>query len=151
MKGTGRLISLGAALAVVLLGVNGAIAQDTNQNARNYPTLLDTSDLKGAHVKNLQNEDLGAIDDLLIEPASGRVRFVIVNVGGFLGIGGVRVAVPFTAFQITKEGDKPKLVIDANKDFLEKAPRVEDKKYDSLFARQTAEPVFTYWHVIWLP
>jgi PRC-barrel domain len=151
MKGTGRLISLGAALAVALLGVNGAFAQDTNQNARNYPDLLDTSDLKGAKVKNLQNEDLGAIDELLIEPASGRVRFAVVNVGGFLGIGGARVAVPFTAFQITKEGDKPKFIVDANKDFLEKAPRVEDRKYESLYRRETAEPVFTYWRVIWLP
>jgi PRC-barrel domain len=138
-------------LAVALIGLNGALAQDNNKNKREYPTLLDTSDVKGAKVKNLQNEDIGAIDELLVEPPSGRVRFAIVNVGGFLGIGGTRVAVPWTAFQITKEGDKPNFVTDASKDFLEKAPRVDDKKYDSLYARESAEPVFTYWHVIWLP
>jgi hypothetical protein len=119
-------------LAVALIGLNGALAQDNNKDKRDYPTLLDTSDVKGAKVKNLQNEDIGAIDELLIEPPSGRVRFVIVNVGGFLGIGGTRVAVPWAAFQITKEGDKPNFVTDASKDFLEKAPRVDDKKYDSL-------------------
>ena len=127
-------------LAVALIGLNGALAQDNNKNKRDYPTLLDTSDVKGAKVKNLQNEDIGAIDELLIEPPSGRVRFAIVN-----------VAVPWTAFQITKEGDKPNFVTDASKDFLEKAPRVDDKKYDSLYARESAEPVFTYGHVIWLP
>jgi hypothetical protein len=64
------------------------------------------------------------------------VRFSIVNVGGFLGIGGTRVAVPWTAFQITKEGDKPKFVVDGTKDFLEKAPRVDDKKYDFALRRR---------------
>ena len=138
-------------LAVVLIGLNEALAQDNDKNKRDYPALLDTSDAKGAKVKNLQNEDIGAIDELLIEPPSGRVRFAIINVGGFLGIGGTRVAVPWTAFQITKEGDKPNFVTDASKDFLEKAPRVDDKKYHSLYARESAEPVFIYWHVIWLP
>jgi PRC-barrel domain len=85
-------------LAVALIGLNEALAQNNNKNKRDYPTLLDTSDAKGARVKNLQNEDIGAIDELLIEPPSGRVRFAIVNVGGFLGIGGTRVAVPWTAF-----------------------------------------------------
>jgi hypothetical protein len=150
MKKRIGLTSVGL-LAVVLIGLNEALAQDNDKNKRDYPALLDTSDAKGAKVKNLQNEDIGAIDDLLIEPPSGRVRFAIVNVGGFLGIGGTRVAVPWTAFQITKEGGKPNFVTDASKDFLEKAPRVDDKKYDSLYARESAEPVFTYWHVIWLP
>jgi hypothetical protein len=62
-----------------------------------------------------------------------------------------KVGVPWAAFQITKEGDKPNFVTDASKDFLEKAPRVDDKKYDSLYARESALPVFTYWHVILLP
>jgi hypothetical protein len=48
-------------LAVALIGLNGALAQDNNKNKRDYPTLLDTSDVKGAKVKNLQNEDIGAI------------------------------------------------------------------------------------------
>ncbi len=94
-----------------------------------------------------ENNALNARTDVFIKPP----RFVIVNVGGFLGIGGTRVAVPWTALQIAKEGDKPNFVTDASKDFLEKAPRVDDKKYDSFYARESAEPVFTYWHVIWLP
>jgi hypothetical protein len=39
----------------------------------------------------------------------------------------------------------------ASKDFLVKAPPVDDKKYDSLYARDSTKPVFAYWHVIWLP
>src|SRR6201994_5125544 len=93
-------------LAVALIGLNGALAQDNNKNKRDYPTLLDTSDVKGAKVKNLQNEDIGAIDELLIEPPTGRVRFAIVNVGGFLGICGTRGAGPWAPFPINKKGDK---------------------------------------------
>jgi hypothetical protein len=63
------------------------------------------------------------------------------NKGGFLGLGSTTVAVPWTAFQISKEGDKTKYVLDATKERLEKAPKVEGKNYERLYARETAEPI----------
>ena len=82
MKKRIGLTSVGL-LAVALIGLNEALAQDNDKNKRDYPALLDTSDAKGAKVKNLQNEDIGAIDELLIEPPSGRVRFAIPTSAGF--------------------------------------------------------------------
>ena len=70
--------------------------------------------------------------------------------GGFLGPGETRVAVPWTAFAIAKENDKPKYVLDATKDMLKNAPKVEGKNYDKLFSRATADPVVVYWHEEWI-
>jgi len=72
------------------------------------------------------------------------------NKGGFLGLGSTTVAVPWTAFQISKDGDKTKYVLDATKERLEKAPKVEGKNYERLYARETAEPIFIYWEETWL-
>ncbi|PYJ40575.1 MAG: photosystem reaction center subunit H, partial [Verrucomicrobia bacterium] len=63
-------------------------------------TLLTVSEIKGSTVRNRQREEIGDIDELLIEPDSGRVRFAILSVGGFLGLGSTRVAVPWSAFEI---------------------------------------------------
>jgi hypothetical protein len=80
------------------------------------------SEIKGSKVKNLQNEEIGDIYEILVEPVAGQVRFAILSVGGFLGIGDTKVAIPWKAFEIIKEGDKPKWVLDATKERLQNAP-----------------------------
>jgi hypothetical protein len=114
------------------------------------PGLLAGSEIKGTTVKNLQNETIGEINEVLIEPMTARIRFVVLSVGGFLGLGSTEVAVPWGAFQITKEGDKTKWVLDATKERLEKAPKVEGKNYERLYVRDTAEPIFIYWEETWV-
>jgi PRC-barrel domain len=119
--------------------------------AENYSDLLRGSEVKGAKVKNLQNEEIGDIHEILVEPVAGLLRFAVLSVGKFLGMGDTKVAVPWLAFQITKEGDKPQLVVDATKDRLKNAPRVEGENYDRLYAKETAESVYVYWHITWIP
>jgi hypothetical protein len=120
--------------------------QQTTQES----TLLAASEIRGSTVRNLQNQEIGEIDELLIEPDVGRVRFAVVSVGGFLGLGTTRVAVPWTAFAITQERGKVRYSLDATKERLEKAPRVEGKNYERLYAQETAEPIFIYWDETWI-
>jgi len=55
------------------------------------------SKLVGVNVIGADNERIGDIDEILVD-GSGRVAAVVVGVGGFLGMGEKRVAVPFEAF-----------------------------------------------------
>ena len=111
--------------------------------------LLAASEVKGARVINFQNQDVGDIDELLIEPDTGEIRFAVVSVGGFLGLGSTRVAVPWMAFQIVNEQGRVKYMLDATRERLEKAPRVEGKNYERLYPANAAEPIFVYWDVEW--
>jgi len=52
------------------------------------------SHLKGVNVYNNNNDKLGSIDELILDK-SGRVEAAVIDVGGFLGMGVHRVAVPF--------------------------------------------------------
>lgn len=140
-----QLTAVAVAGVGALLFIQGASAQQTNS----YSKLLSISDLKDVHVKNLQNQDIGEINQVLIDPSSGRVRFVVLDVGGFLLMGETTVAVPWDALRISQDGDHPKYVLDASKERLEKAPRVEGKRYDRLYSRQEAEPTFVYWGITW--
>jgi PRC-barrel domain len=146
-----KLQTIGIALAVTLIFTGGAFgAGDKKAEKDTYPGLLLGSEIKGSKVTNLQNEKIGEIEELLVEPASGLIRFAIIGVGGFLGLGETRVAVPWTAFVITKENGKANYVLDATKDMLKNAPKVEGRNYDKLFTRATAEPVVVYWHEEWV-
>jgi sporulation protein YlmC with PRC-barrel domain len=123
------------------------MATDTTTGAA---TLLAASEIKGSTVRNRQRQEIGDIDEVLIEPDSGRVRFAILSVGGFLGLGSTRVAVPWSAFEISRQGARVTYMLDATREQLEKAPRVEGKNYERLYAQETAEPIFVYWDELWI-
>lgn len=57
------------------------------------------SDLRGTTVYGANNENIGEIDDLVLN-RDGELVAVIVGVGGFLGIGEKNVAIPFEALEI---------------------------------------------------
>jgi hypothetical protein len=56
-----------------------------------YERLLPTTKVVGSRIKNLQNQGIGTIDDLIFNPDTGRVRFAVLGVGGFLGAGETKV------------------------------------------------------------
>ena len=64
-------------------------ATDKSAATHYYNGFLLSSKITGSHVKNHQNEDIGTIDNLVVNPETGRVRFAVLGVGGFLGIGRV--------------------------------------------------------------
>jgi sporulation protein YlmC with PRC-barrel domain len=145
------IISVAACIVALFICSDGTFAaRQTKKGQSAYPNLIAASEIKGSKVINLQNQEIGYIDEVLLDPDTGEVRFAVLNVGGFLGVGGTKVAVPWGAFQIAKEGDKPKYVLDATKERLQNAPKVEGRHYERLYTRETAEPIFVYWHVTWV-
>jgi sporulation protein YlmC with PRC-barrel domain len=65
------------------------------------------SKLTGTNVVNEKNEKIGSIDDLVV--ARDRSLFAVLQVGGFLGLGGRLVAVPYESLKIDDEGRKIEL------------------------------------------
>jgi hypothetical protein len=77
------------------------------------------SKLLGHKVFNEQNQDIGKIDDFII--GRDRVLFVILEVGGFLGIGAHRVALPISAVDMETVNGKIRIQ-GASRDELKKMP-----------------------------
>ncbi|MGV8984725.1 MAG: PRC-barrel domain-containing protein [Cypionkella sp.] len=65
---------------------------------------LTSEQLVGVHVYGAKDEDLGKISDLVLGD-QGKVTQVIVNVGGFLGIGDKPVAIDMASLQIMQSTD----------------------------------------------
>jgi sporulation protein YlmC with PRC-barrel domain len=62
-----------------------------------------TSKLKGTNVVNDQNEKIGTLDDVIIG-RDGNALFAVLQVGGFLGLGGRLVAVPYQNLDVSDDG-----------------------------------------------
>jgi sporulation protein YlmC with PRC-barrel domain len=60
------------------------------------------SKVVGLNVYNAQNENVGTINDLLVDK-SGNIKAAVISVGGFLGMGARLVAVPFDKMKFSTE------------------------------------------------
>jgi hypothetical protein len=76
------------------------------------------SKINGAAVYNRNKDKIGTIDDLIVSPTD-RVPYVILSVGGFLGMGTRLVAVPFSSLQVV---DKQMRLPDATRESLKALP-----------------------------
>jgi sporulation protein YlmC with PRC-barrel domain len=59
------------------------------------PAVQSAKELVGAEVRSADGKEVGEIDHLMIETSGGRVAYVLISRGGFLGLGGEWVPVPF--------------------------------------------------------
>lgn len=100
----------------------------------NKPVLL--SKLKDANVKSSQDENLGEIEEILVEPQTGKIQYVVLGRGGFLGIGEKHVAVPWEALSLQAENQ---FTLNVDKDRLKSAPTLESRSDYS----QLSQPDYT--------
>jgi len=77
------------------------------------------SKIIGTKVKNNAGESVGTIDDLVIRP-NDQVVMAVVSVGGFLGIGDRKVAVPWSDLSVSTSDRS--IVYDVTKQQLEQKP-----------------------------
>lgn len=87
------------------------------------PTELTADKLTGARVYGAQDEDVGEINRLVMND-SGQVQMVVLDIGGFLGMGEREIAVTPDELNIVRntKGDDFRVYIDANKDVLKAQP-----------------------------
>jgi hyperosmotically inducible protein len=106
--------------------------------------------LTGLPVKNMQDEKLGTVDNMLVDVQAGRILAVVVSSGGFLGIGDELSAVPPTALRFNSGNDT--LLLDTTKDMMSAAPHFKSDKWpdfsqpmysDSVYRAYKQEPYFT--------
>lgn len=81
------------------------------------------SKLQGANLYSEKNEDIGEVDRVLTT-SEGKVEKLILDVGGFLGLGEHRISVNPSEVRIktSKDGDDVRVYINATKEQLEKRP-----------------------------
>jgi PRC-barrel domain len=83
-------------------------------------------------VYDTAEKKVGTVTDMLFT-ADGSINAVMLDVGGFLGIGEKHVAVPVSAISVTKKNDKSWLMINTTKDAVKNATGYTYDKQDGVW------------------
>lgn len=87
-------------------------------------TLISGKTIQGTRVYSPAGDDLGFIEDVMIDAASGRTVYGVLQFGGFLGLGGDFHAIPYG--KLTYDAERDGYVTDLTRAQLEAAPKQEE-------------------------
>jgi sporulation protein YlmC with PRC-barrel domain len=111
---------------------NAAVDQTHVSVARDFRT----ADIIGLYVKNNKHEDLGKIDDLVIDMKTGDVRYAAVAYGGVAGIGSKLFAVPWQKltfmFGEPNKASSRHFMLDASKEQFENSPGFDSSHWPNV-------------------
>ena len=105
--------------------------------------VLSGSSLKGDRVVNYKGEDLGKIEEIMIDLDRGRVAYAVLSFGGFLGLGDKLFAIPWQA--ITVDTVKKQLILNADKALLEKAPGFDKDNWPDMADLSLGTTLYGYY------
>jgi len=103
------------------------------------------SNVSGTKVYSREGEHLGYIDDLVIGKTNGRVQYVIMCFGSFLGMGGYFHPMPWERleYDCSKQG----YVVDMKRQDLEKAPHYAGGMEPDWNDEQWGRNVYNYYGI----
>lgn len=112
-------------------------------NLANTPVkYLTALTLIGDTVYNTADEKLGDIKDLMLNLTDGRIEYMVIEFGGFLGVGEKLFAVPFGILKL--DTSRHAFILDQEKEVLENAPGF-DKDHWPETNSHAMEKTRNYW------
>ena len=83
---------------------------------KKYRRVLAASTLAGDQVQNSAGEDLGKVDEIMIDIPAGKVAYAVLSFGGFLGMCNKLFAVPWSALKLDE--DKILFILGSSEEFV---------------------------------
>ena len=110
-------------------------------NTKNH--LLSAGSLMSDKVKNMQGDDLGKLEEIMLDTTNGKIAYGVLSFGGFLGMGDKLFAVPWTALSVDR--NEKCLRLDCDKKALENAPGFNKDSWPDMADPAWFVPVHSYY------
>jgi sporulation protein YlmC with PRC-barrel domain len=117
-------------------------AETTRRHAA-APTILSADTITGDDVVNARDEELGNIKDLMVDMQSGKIRYVVMSSGGFLGMGDRLFAVPWGALKCDSQNKR--FILDVDAERLKAAPGFDKDHWPNMADTTWATGVDSYY------
>ncbi len=105
--------------------------------------VLSAGTVKGDTVKNPEGEDLGNLEEIMLDVEEGRVAYAVLSFGGILGLGDKLFAIPWGALKVDTEREI--FVLDVDKEKLKKAPGFDKDEWPEKPNRKWMTEVYQYY------
>jgi sporulation protein YlmC with PRC-barrel domain len=90
---------------------------------------VEAKQIIGMRVKSDQGKDIGEIDQLILNPADGKVGYVVLGRGGLMGIGEQKVVLPWSDLRIQADpANRNRWVATVDQAKVDGAPRYEARR-----------------------
>ncbi|HXR75252.1 MAG TPA: PRC-barrel domain-containing protein [Bryobacteraceae bacterium] len=110
---------------------------------RRYRRVLSASTLAGDSVKNSAGDDLGKVDQIMIDIPTGRVAYAVLSFGGFLRMGNKLFAVPWDVLKVDE--DQKCFILDVEKSKLESAPGFDKDNWPDMADQSWGREIYSYY------
>ena len=111
--------------------------------SKTYRRVLSASTLAGDSVRNSAGEDLGMVDEIMIDIPTGRVAYAVLSFGGFLRMGNKLFAIPWSA--LTVDENEKCFILDVDKSMLESAPGFDKDNWPDMSDQTWGAGIFRHY------
>ena len=99
----------------------------------------------GSEVRNSAGENLGKIEDFVLDLETGRIAYAVLSFGGFLHIGSKLFALPPRALTFDAEGGE--FIVNVDKNVLKNAPGFDKNAWPDLTDAQVQSRIYGFYNV----
>ena len=104
---------------------------------------LTATSIVGDKVENTRGDDLGTIDNVMINIHTGKVEYIVLEFGSFLGIGGKLFAIPFEELRVAP--GRHVFILDREKEYLKNSPGFDKNHWPDTNDHTYYGDVDSYW------
>jgi uncharacterized protein YrrD len=97
----------------------------------------------GDSVRNETGEDLGKLEELMLDLNSGRIAYAVLSFGGVLGLGDKLFAIPWEAFRLDPENEE--FILSVDKEMLKDAPGFDKDDWPQTVEHDWLVGVYDYY------
>ena len=88
-------------------------------------------------------DDLGKLDEIMIDIPSGKIAYAVVSFGGVLRMGNKLFAIPWSALRVDE--DEKCFILDVQKETLESAPGFDKDNWPDMADNTWGSEVYRYY------
>jgi len=124
-------------------GTRLAVLEGRRPAMTKFRRTLGATSLIQDKVVNLSGQDIGRIEELMIDVTTGRVAYAVMSFGGFMGIGNKLFALPWSA--VTVDEAKKRFVVNVTRESLDEMPGFDKDHWPDLGDLEYATGVYRQW------
>jgi sporulation protein YlmC with PRC-barrel domain len=111
----------------------------------NNRTVVNANDIISLKVMNNQDKDLGKIEAIMLHKVDGKVAYVVLTYGGFMGMGNKLFAIPWNVFSYDASKDCLRLSLSEEK--LKNSPGFDKDNWPDMSNHTWNSSIHSYYGI----